>query len=215
LENSKTGDKILAAIKYAGALSAAEIAEKFNMTVEGARVQLLKLTDKGLVMPMPESKGVGRPSLRYRLTENGHNIFPGMYKELTVQLLDTMEKVLGQERLEEVIAARAEEVEARYRSHVDEVNTIDEKLDVIRRMRCDEGYMAEWHKEEEMYIFIENHCPIGAAAHYCTGFCKGELKTMQRLLGDGYEVVREEHLPNGDRRCMYKIRQKMEIVAQG
>jgi predicted ArsR family transcriptional regulator len=211
LENSKTANRFLEDIKRAGRLSAAELSDKHGISVEGARQQLTKLMEKGWVVPEPEMKGVGRPALRYKLTEQGHDLFPDMYKELSVQILNSVDKVLGKEALDAVILARADEVESRYRAAVDEVHTIEEKLDVIRKMRCEEGYMAEWRLEDDIFVFVENHCPIGAAAHYCTGFCKAELKTMQRLLGSDYEVEREEHLPNGDRRCMYKIRVKMLV----
>lgn len=205
LENLKTVNRILEELKRTGSQSAADLALKYNISVEGARQQLTKLMDKGLVAPEPAGNGVGRPSLKYSLTETGHRFFPDGHRELTVQILNTVEQVLGQNALDAVIHARAVEVEQRYRPMVDAVDTLEEKLDQIRIMRCNEGYMAEWRKEGETYLFIENHCPIGSAVQFCTGFCKAELNTLQSLLGDGYKVRREEHLPNGDRRCMYLI----------
>lgn len=205
MENLKTVDRILEELKRSGAQSAADLSSKYNISVEGARQQLTKLMDKGLVAPEPLANGVGRPALKYSLTETGHRFFPDGHRELTVQILNTVEQVLGQNALDAVIHARAVEVEQRYRPNVDKVNTLEEKLEQIRLMRCNEGYMAEWRREEDTYYFIENHCPIGSAVQFCTGFCKAELNTLQSLLGDKYEVKRDEHLPNGDRRCMYTI----------
>jgi predicted ArsR family transcriptional regulator len=52
---------------------------------------------------------------------------------------------------------------------------------------------------------VENHCPICAAATACTGLCDGELDLFRQVLGPGVEVVREEHLLAGARRCAYRI----------
>lgn len=205
MENTKTINRILESLKRSGAQSAPDIARAFGITVEGARQQLSKLLDKGWVAPTSEAKGVGRPVVQYSLTEEGHRLFPDNHRELTVQILNTVEQILGQNALDAVIHARAVEVEQRYRTSVDAVDTLEEKLEQIKLMRCNEGYMAEWKKENETYLFIENHCPIGSAVQFCTGFCKAELNTMQKLLGDGFQVERKEHLPNGDRRCMYLI----------
>lgn len=205
MENSKTYHRILELLKRSGAQSAPDVAREFGITVEGARQQLSKLLERGWVAPVADAKGVGRPILRYSLTDEGHKLFPDNHRELTVQILNTVEQVLGQNALDAVIHARAVEVEQRYRASVDAVDSLEEKMEQIKKMRCEEGYMAEWKKEGDTIYFIENHCPIGSAVQFCTGFCKAELNTMQKLLGEGYRVQRMEHLPNGDRRCMYVI----------
>ena len=34
--------------------------------------------------------------------------------------------------------------------------------------------LTEWNTENGEYFFMENHCPIGAAAAECLGFCDAE-----------------------------------------
>ena len=55
------------------------------------------------------------------------------------------------------------------------------------------------------FTFVENHCPICAAATACQGFCATEIELFQAALGPGVDVSRTEHIINGERRCAYRI----------
>lgn len=78
------------------------------------------------------------------------------------------------------------------------------KLAALAVLRRDEGYMAEWRKDEQGLWLIENNCPICAAASACNGLCDGELELFRELLGE-VEVLREEHIIAGARRCVYRM----------
>jgi predicted ArsR family transcriptional regulator len=55
------------------------------------------------------------------------------------------------------------------------------------------------------FLFIENHCPICAAASACQGFCTSELDVFRSVMGTGVTVERSEHILGGDRRCAYRV----------
>ena len=55
------------------------------------------------------------------------------------------------------------------------------------------------------YLFIENHCPICAAAATCQGLCREELSLFRAVLGDKARVERTDHILAGARRCAYRI----------
>ena len=65
--------------------------------------------------------------------------------------------------------------------------------------------MAEVKRDGTGFLFIENHCPICAAATACQGFCASELDLFRSALGPGVSVERAEHILSGDRRCVYRI----------
>lgn len=73
------------------------------------------------------------------------------------------------------------------------------------RVRSAEGYMAETRRDGDDFLFIENHCPICAAAQACMGFCRSELELFRQVLGEDVRVEREEHILLGARRCAYRI----------
>jgi len=198
-------DRILMFLKMRGAQAVSVLAKEFGMTHEGARLHLLKLMEQGLVESERVSKGVGRPTILYGLAAKGTDRFPDTHAELTVQLLASVRTVLGQEALNQLVEAREKATTARYAEALKDHHSIVEKLACLVRIRSEEGYMAEWVKDEEGFLFTENHCPICAAATECQGFCRAELQNFREVFGKGIQVERTEHIVGGARRCAYRI----------
>ena len=127
---------------------------------------------------------------------------------MAVQLLKSVREVFGQETLEKIIEDKQTTDFFRYSDALNDLKSTEDKLEKLTEIRTTEGYMAEWGKEDEGWSFIENHCPICAAASQCEVFCQAELQNIQKLLGDKMEVERTDHTVSGDRRCAYKIKEK-------
>ena len=84
--------------------------------------------------------------------------------------------------------------------------SLRKKLEGLVRIRTEEGYMAELRAvDQNRYLFIENHCPICAAASSCKGLCQNELNLFQSVLGRAVSVRRLEHILAGERRCLYEV----------
>lgn len=201
-------NRFLMLLKTRGALTAGEIAKELKITTEGARLQLLKLTEEGLIQSVHESKGVGRPTQYFSLSELGNKGFPDTHAELTVKLIQQIKETLCEESLEKVILAGEEKAKLRYQQQLIPAKTLEDKIRLLTEIRTLEGYMAEYTKEDNGYLFIENHCPICIAAHTCQGFCISELNVFKFVLGEGVNISRVNHIVSGDRRCAYKIKQK-------
>lgn len=149
---------------------------------------------------------MGRPARLWRLTDAGHQRFPDRHAELAVQLLTSIQRELGDEALGVVLAAREREATAVYASAMRGAATLAERVARLAEIRTREGYMAEWREEGPgAFLLIENHCPIGAAATACQGFCGAELGVFQAALAGAATVERVEHLVTGARRCAYRI----------
>lgn len=192
-------------LKTRGALTAASIAQELGITNEGARLQLLKYTEEGLVSSYNESQGVGRPKQFFNLTALGNAKFPDTHAELTVKLIDIMRNTLGAEALQTVIDVSEQSGKARYLNELEQLFNLDDRIAKLTEIRSREGYMAEYTKDQEGYLLIENHCPICAAAKSCQGFCAAELNIFKHVLGDGVQISRLDHIVSGDRRCAYRI----------
>ncbi|WP_316837866.1 metalloregulator ArsR/SmtB family transcription factor [Pedobacter nutrimenti] len=198
-------NKFLMLLKTRGALTAAEIAKELGMTSEGARLQLLKLTEEGLIQSQHESRGVGRPTQFFTLTAMGNAGFPDTHAELTVKLIQLIKQNLGEEALQSVINANEISGKEKYQRELESLSDLETRIGRLAEIRTREGYMAEYSKDEEGYLLIENHCPICAAAQVCQGFCSSELNTFKFVLGNTVDISRVNHIIAGDRRCAYRI----------
>jgi len=199
-------EHILYLLKTKGPLTAQVLAERLEITAMGVRQHLKRLTQEGLVDHQDERAGVGRPARHWSLTAQGHARFPDSHGELTVALLDSVRRVFGAKGLDKLIDARTRETAKHYRERLEGLATIEKRLAGLAELRIAEGYMAEWHAEAEgSYLFIENHCPVCAAARMCQGLCRSELEVFQEALGKDWQVERCEHLLDGARRCSYRV----------
>jgi len=203
-----TQEHILQNIKLKGPQTVSELAESSTMTKEGMRQHLEKLEKEGFIQSSSLKKGVGRPIILYSLAEKGLARFPDAHAGLAVQLLKSISEVLGKDALDQIIKDKQETDFIRYQEALKDQDTMEGKLENLSSIRTKEGYMAAWEKQEDTYAFIENNCPICAAATKCNAFCESELQNIQKLLGEKIQVERTDHTVKGDRRCTYKIKEK-------
>ncbi|MCI0661551.1 MAG: transcriptional regulator [Acidobacteria bacterium] len=198
-------DRLLELLKRRGPQTAAELGAALGVTDEAARQQLVKLGSEGLVEGFSENRGVGRPKQVWKLTAAGNGRFPDAHAELTEQLISTIRKVLGEESLDRLIAAREAETLKNYLVEMEGAFELEDRVRRLAAIRDREGYMCEFKTDGDGYLLIENHCPICAAANTCQGFCRSELRIFEKVLGEGVMVTREEHIVSGARRCAYRI----------
>ncbi|MGF1680951.1 helix-turn-helix transcriptional regulator [Photobacterium minamisatsumaniensis] len=201
----KTIDKILYRMKREGSVTAKKLAEEFNLTTMGVRQHLQGLEEDGLVDFKDVKVKVGRPTRHWHLTQKGHGGFTDRHGDLIIQMLDSVEALFGQDGLHQVVERRENQTFEQYRSHLATTSNLKEKLQILATLREQEGYMAELHQDGDTFVLIENHCPICHAAKRCPSLCQSELSVFQRLLGDNYQVNRNEHIIAGERRCAYRI----------
>ncbi|MDR0218290.1 MAG: transcriptional regulator [Enterobacteriaceae bacterium] len=209
LENSiitppSVSERLLMLLKTQGAMQAADAGKILGTTGEAARQQFVKLAKEGLVEGHSETRGVGRPVQLWYLTDKGNDKFPNAHAELTVQMITIIRNQLGESALDLIIQSREKEISDNYKAGMEGATGLQEKIERLVQIRCQEGYMAQYFPQEDgSILFVENHCPICAAATICQGFCRTELNMFRNMLHA--QVERTEYILNGARRCAYRI----------
>lgn len=201
-------DRTLKFIKLNNEITAAMLADELSLTKEGARLNLLKLAKEGLIDSFIKSERVGRPITYYTIASKGLARLPDTHAQVTVELLRSVRELLGENALDLLIGEREKKTYVRYEEMLKKADSLEIRLDILVKIRTEEGYMAEWKKEGDDYFLIENHCPICAAATECQGFCRAELKNFKSLLGKENTVERISHILSEGQRCTYRIRKQ-------
>ncbi len=201
----KTHQRIIELLKTQGPLTAKALAQELSVTTMGVRQHMLALEESGDVVFQDEKAPRGRPTRFWTLTQKTNSHFADRHEELTVQLIDSVIAVFGDDGLEKLITNREESSMRSYRLALADRFGVQEKLEKLAEIRCDEGYMATVEQEDDFFWLLENHCPICAAATKCINFCRSELQLFQSLLSDIAVISREEHIIEGARRCAYKV----------
>jgi predicted ArsR family transcriptional regulator len=208
-QEDRSQDRILFRLKTRGPQTSADVAARLDMTAAGARQHLLKLEAARLVESEDRVEGRGRPRKYWLLTQLGHARFPDRHSDLTLDLLQSMRDVFGNDGLDKLVQHREGASIAAYRKAVGTQASLGQKLMALARIRTREGYMASLvRKTRDSFLFVEDHCPICAAAAACQGLCRSELAVFQAVLGDDVIVERTEHILAGARRCAYRIEKR-------
>lgn len=204
LVRHSVAERILTLLKTRGELQASDAGHLLGTSGEAARQQFVKLAKEGLVEAKSVSQGVGRPAQFWQLTAQGHAHFPDAHADLTVQLLQLIRTSLGDSALDQLITSRENLTQDNYQLAMTGANSLEERLQRLTEIRTREGYMADWTLQDDgSYLFVENHCPICAAAATCQGFCRAERDVFSNVLCA--RVERTEHILQGARRCAYVI----------
>ncbi len=206
LEQLPAQDRLLVLLKSGGPATTAELADRLGITGEAARQQLQRLQAEALVEASSQIRGRGRPHQVWRLTAAANRRFPDTHAELTAQLIRTIRNTLGEPALDRVIQAREKELLGSYKLALKDVPRLKGRVERLVSLRNAEGYMAECRAEKGGYLLVENHCPICAASGVCLQLCRSELALFSKLLGPKVSVNRAEHIINGARRCVYRVR---------
>ncbi len=208
-EKEKTRRSIIDALKNSEGLDAGALAEMFSLTPMAIRLQLYDLREAGLVEERSEARPKGRPAKIWSLTSAADSYFPDTHSKLLIEILDGVEEAFGEKGVDTLTKSRGEKQIERYLEVIGETSKLRTRLDRLAKLRTLEGYMAEVQKEGDgIYLLIENHCPICAAATRCRGFCVSELEVFQTVIGQEYSVERTKHILEGARRCVYRVCKK-------
>ncbi|MCD8552145.1 MAG: transcriptional regulator [Shewanella xiamenensis] len=201
----KTTDKIIQLLKLHGPLTAKTLAEELALTTMGVRQHLQALEEAGDVDIEDRVEGRGRPTRYWGLTEQSRTHFADRHSELSLQLIDSVKTIFGDQGLDKLIEHREQTAMQQYRSALQGMTDITSRLTKLVELRTLEGYMATQEQADGAFWLLENHCPICSAATKCQNFCRSELQQFQQLFADIATVSREEHIIDGARRCAYRI----------
>lgn len=207
-------ERVLMVLKMHGALTSAQVGKQLAITGEAARQQLARLMVDGLVEEERRASGRGRPAVYWHLSDKAQARFPDTHAALTVEILNNISAVLGEDALEKIISAREVSTETLYRAEMTDCPDLPARVHKLAELRAEEGYMATVEELENGVLrLIENHCPICAAASICQGFCRAEMEVFKAILGPQTRIERSEHILNGGRRCTYMISAPAEAKA--
>lgn len=201
----KTRRAIVKRLKAEGPVDSARLARRMGLTPMAVRQHLYVLQREKLVTAEERKGPLGRPAKYWQLTREADRLFPDAYAELSVALIGALGDTFGEAGVQRVLESRSAAQRTTYRARIDESAPLGDKLRALAKQRTEEGYMAEVRRDGDAFLFIENHCPICAAASVCQGFCSTELELFRDVLGPDAAVERAEHIVSGDRRCVYRV----------
>lgn len=202
-----TRSRLLLLLRKHPGITVTDLSAELGLTGMGIRRHLESLECDGLVERSSCSPNrVGRPPSGWRLTPKGMELLPRGYDSFLVQFLEDMREQVGDEGIDVVLRRRSEKMAAQYNDELADATTLDDQVAGLAQVRDRAGYVAEWHREDEVRVLVENNCAIHRVAERFPAVCAMELTLFRMVLGPDVEVTRVAHTMSGDATCTYCVR---------
>lgn len=188
-----------------------ELAETVGINAISVRHHLNSMLAEGLVTLEEERHGVGRPRLIYSLTDRGLERFPTRYFRLTNRLLDQLEGALPAAEIEKLFASMAREMAEEHARQTKNLS-IEEKLNFLKKLLADEGFIVEWEKIGDNYHIREITCPYFQVGQEHPQVCLVDQTLISTVLSIPTQKI--SCVLQGDHLCTYvvPVDKKMEMA---
>ena len=197
-----TREKILTSLVSQPRSTINELADAVGINAISVRHHLTSLEAEGLVSADEERHGVGRPRLVYFLTEKGLERFPTRYFRLTNMLLDQIKGSLPQATLNQIFTNMASDIADNAVTKAKTMN-IEAKLDLVKELLGQEGFMVEWEKTGDHYQINEITCPYYHVGQSHPEVCSVDQTVISKVLSIPAEKIK--CILSGDAHCSYII----------
>jgi DeoR family suf operon transcriptional repressor len=193
---------VLLELKRAGVVTAASVADALDCAVNTVRHHLKELEADELVVHERTHHGVGAPLHAYRLSANGHGLFPDRYADTLSHLLDHVVQLKGREASVALLQAHYGVLGDRICAETAGLEP-EARGERIARALDGEGFMATWKPAPNGGVLTEHNCPHRLVAERFPEVCADEEAFLARAFGA--TVQRQSRIASGCGCCSYHI----------
>lgn len=201
-----TRERVLGLIVSAGPITAATIAEQFELTPAAVRRHLSALSDEGLIadhdVAGPIDRGRGRPARSFVATADGQRALKSAYSDVAQE---AMAFLRDRGELADFVADHGARLERSLAASIDQTAPVDVRVGALADALAERGYATSVRPGPGGYTvqLCQGHCPVQEVAHVTPEWCEEETKTFSRLLG--VHVQRLSTLAQGAHVCTTTI----------
>ena len=205
-EDIRTRDAIARSILENGPSTASTLSKRLALTPAGIRRHLDLLVADGILEArdprVGSTRGRGRPSKVFLMTDEGRSQFEHTYDDLAVAALKFMAAHSGDHLVTAFAESRAEDIERKATTYL--AKRI-KKVDALATFLTEQGYAASVEKRGTGEEICQHHCPIAHVAAQYPQLCEAETQAFSRLLGT--HLQRLATIAHGDGVCTTYIPQ--------
>ena len=205
-EDIRTRDAIARSILENGPSTASTLSKRLALTPAGIRRHLDLLVADGILEArdprVGSTRGRGRPSKVFLMTDEGRSQFEHTYDDLAVAALKFMAAHSGDHLVTAFAESRAEDIERKATAFLAKRT---KKVDALASFLTEQGYAASVEKRGTGEEICQHHCPIAHVAAQYPQLCEAETQAFSRLLGT--HVQRLATIAHGDGVCTTYIPQ--------
>jgi predicted ArsR family transcriptional regulator len=199
-DDPRTRDAVGRSVLENGPSTAAALGERLGLTPAGIRRHLDLLVADGILEAreprISSTRGRGRPSKVFVMTDSGREKFEHSYDDLAVAALKFMSAQSGEHLVTAFAQLRADDIERKATAVIAESSN---KLGALATFLTEQGYAASVGPRGAGVELCQHHCPIAHVASEFPQLCEAETEAFSKLLGT--HVQRLATIAHGDGVC--------------
>ena len=206
--DAPTRDRVARTILENGPSTAADLAERLDLTPAAVRRHLDHLAAEGVVESREQkvygARGRGRPAKVFALTQAGRDSFDQQYDDLAVQAMRFLSETQGEDAVVEFARRRVAFVERDY-AVVTDLDPDLSPAEALAKVFTQNGYAASVRDlpaangQSVGEQLCQQHCPVSHVAHEFPQLCEAETEAIAAVLGT--HVQRLATIAHGDGVC--------------
>ncbi|WP_426830116.1 helix-turn-helix transcriptional regulator [Candidatus Planktophila dulcis] len=200
IEDLSTRDAVARSVLENGPSTAVVLGERLGLTPAGIRRHLDLLVADGILEAREPhqalTRGRGRPSKVFVMTDSGREKFEHSYDDLAVAALKFMSAQSGGTLVKAFAQSRADDIE---RKGTVALAKRSNKSEALATFLTEQGYAASIESRPSGEQLCQHHCPIAHVAAEFPALCEAETEAFSRMLGT--HVQRLATIAHGDGVC--------------
>lgn len=180
-QGKSTREIILHAIKASNHSTVGTLAKAADISPVTVRHHLNSLQADNLITSESVRRKVGRPYYVYSLSQEGAELFPKRYVQLSSRLLDELKTHLPSEQVKTIVSNIAAGILNDYKGEYENL-PFEQQLDFLVKLLNSEGFLSSWEKTEEGYSLIEYSCPYLSVSKEHNELCSFDTELILGVL---------------------------------
>ena len=197
-----TRGKILAALRGSRG-TAFELAERFGVSPNAVRQQILILERDGLVNGHPVRRGKTKPTLEYTLTPKAEEYFPQHYDRMLNAVLREIREAGGVPAVRAVFDSIAKRSASKLKDKVGSLPT-DERVAALANVLRGRGVQVDYSLIDGKYVLHEHNCPYAKTVAENPELCSVIHTVIDEVVPG--ETRQVESLATGGSECRFEIK---------
>jgi predicted ArsR family transcriptional regulator len=199
-DDLSTREAVARSVLENGPSTAVVLGERLGLTPAGIRRHLDLLVEDGVLEARDPhsalSRGRGRPSKVFVMTDNGRQQFEHSYDDLAVATLKFMSAQSGEHMVQAFADTRAADIQRKAEIAIAKPS---HKSEALATFLTGQGYAASVEVHAHGEQLLQHHCPIAHVAAEFPQLCEAETEAFSQLLGT--HVQRLATIAHGDGVC--------------
>jgi len=200
IDDLSTRDAVARSVLENGPSTAVVLGERLGLTPAGIRRHLDLLVADGILEAREPhqalTRGRGRPSKVFVMTDSGREKFEHSYDDLAVAALKFMSAQSGEHLVKAFAQSRTDNIE---RKGSVALAKRSNKSEALATFLTEQGYAASIESRPLGEQLCQHHCPIAHVAAEFPALCEAETEAFSRILGT--HVQRLATIAHGDGVC--------------